>query len=119
MRPFFLNYPFRQENICFSWDFKFTTRIFVHEHVYTIMKTKLTLTVNEDVIIKARKQSKAAGRSISQLFEEFIQDAAARDIKSETQLAAGRLLKRISASKPVTAVDDEMLLKKMLTDKYG
>lgn len=83
------------------------------------MKTKLTLTVKKDIIIKARKRSKATGRSISELFEDFIQNTTDEGVKSETQLAAERLLKRMSASKPVTTLDDKALLKKVLIDKYG
>lgn len=83
------------------------------------MKTKLTLTVKKDLIIKARKRSKATGRSISQLFEEFILNTTDEGVKPETQLAAERLLKRISASKTVNTLDDETLLKKVLINKYG
>ncbi len=83
------------------------------------MKTRLTLTVNNDVILKARKYSKATGKSISRLFEDFIQKAIDVNQKTESQIAAKRLLKRISASKPVKTVDDKTLIKKTLIDKYG
>jgi hypothetical protein len=87
--------------------------------VCLIMKTKLTLTVNSEVIKKARKHSEVIGKSISQLFEEFIKNTADKDQKSESQLAAERLLKKISASKSVKTLDDKALLKKRVSHKYG
>lgn len=83
------------------------------------MKTKLTLTVNGEIIEKARKYSEATGKSISQLFEEFFESATRTKRKSASQLAAERLLKKIAAADPVKQLNDKSLLKEQVARKYA
>lgn len=84
------------------------------------MKTKLTLTVRKSVISAAKRYSRRTGKSISQMFEEFFENAAlGGGIKSAPQRAAERLLKSLDASKPVKTLDDKQLLKEHVARKFA
>ena len=84
------------------------------------MKTKLTLTVRKSVISAAKRYAKRTGKSISQMFEEFFENAEAGGyMKSENQKAAERLLKNLETSKSVHQMDDKQLLKKHVARKFA
>lgn len=84
------------------------------------MKTKLTLTVRKDVISSARRYAKRAGKSISQIFEEFFENSELEGkLKSESQKAAERLLKTLASSKPIKTLDDKRLLKEHVARKFA
>lgn len=84
------------------------------------MKTKLTLTVRKSVITAAKRYAKKTGKSISQMFEEFFENAESSGIvKSESQQAAERLLKRLEAAKPLETLNDKKLLKDHVARKFA
>jgi len=84
------------------------------------MKTRLTLTVKQTVIERARRYSRRTGKSISQLFEEIFEHAEKRAVKTEPQLAAERLLKSLRSSKSIMAQSgsDKDLVKKYVARKF-
>lgn len=97
---------------------------FLKKHVHLegntcVMKTKLTLTVRKSIINKAKRYSQKTGKSISRIFEEFFENTDTTDIKSVTQMAAERLLKKLESSSPVKALDDKKLLKKHVAGKFA
>ena len=47
------------------------------------MATKLTLSVNEEKVKKAKRFSKRTGRSVSKLFEEFIDEIDKKEQKED------------------------------------
>ncbi|MCY7410033.1 MAG: DUF6364 family protein [Chitinophagales bacterium] len=83
------------------------------------MKTKLTLTVNERVILRAKRHSKKTGKSLSRMFEELFEAGEQTPMKTEAARAAGRLLDHLEKSKPVKTLNDKSLLQKHLIKKYG
>jgi hypothetical protein len=83
------------------------------------MKTKLTLTVRKSIILNAKRYSKKTGKSISQLFEEFFEEQDASLLPTETQRAAGRLLKALHKARSVKTQDDKKLLKAHVAKKYS
>jgi len=78
------------------------------------MKTKLTLTVKQHIIERARRYSRRTGKSISQLFEEFFEHAEKKEMKAESKEAAERLLKSLRSAQSIKAKSrsDKDLLKK-------
>ena len=83
------------------------------------MKTKLTLTVSDRVIRKAKRYSRKTGKSLSRMFEELFDADEKSPLKTEAQRSAERLLLQLEKSKPVKTLDDKTLLKKHLTRKYA
>jgi hypothetical protein len=83
------------------------------------MKTKLTLTVAESAIRRAKRYSKKSGKSLSRMFEELFETDEPAPLKTQAQRAAGRLLQRLEKSKTVKTLDDKALLKKHLKKKYA
>lgn len=85
------------------------------------MKTKLTLTVEKEIVEKAKQQAADRGISLSRMFEEVFSKEDPEIEKTESQLAAGRLLKRLEEMKPTKApvVSDKLALTEYLKEKYG
>jgi hypothetical protein len=83
------------------------------------MKTKLTLTIEESIVIEAKRYSKKTGKSVSGLFEELFLKAKKEQGKSARALAAGRLLRILDESKPVKPLDDKKLRAEYLKKKYA
>jgi len=83
------------------------------------MKTKLTLTVSERTIQKARRQSKKNGKSLSRMFEELFEKDDTAPLKTQSQHAAERLLKQLEKSRSVKTLDDKEMLRRHLTKKYA
>lgn len=85
------------------------------------MKKKLTLTVENSVIEKARWQSKSSGKSISRLFEEYFDNPSTETnpLKTNVQKAAENLLEMVKASKSIETLDDKALLKEHAKRKYS
>src|ERR1043165_7737743 len=88
-----------------------------HQHV--LMKTKLTLTVSDRVIRKAKRHSRKTGKSLSRMFEELFDEDKKAPLKSEAQRAAERLLRQLGNSKPIKVLNDEALLQKHMRKKYA
>ena len=83
------------------------------------MKTKLTLTVSDRVIRKAKRHSRKTGKSLSRMFEELFDADEKSPLKTEDQRSAERLLLQLEKSKPVKTLDDKALLKKHLKQRYA
>jgi hypothetical protein len=73
------------------------------------MKTKLTLTIDQKIIERARVRSKKEGRSISQMFEDTfspygqLQPAA---LHSAKQAAAAEYIEMMKTQLPARAISD-------------
>jgi hypothetical protein len=85
------------------------------------MKTKLTLTVKKEIVEKAKRKAASQGVSLSKMFEEIFDSEDPSLQHTESQLAAGRLLKRLEEIKSTQAPQesDKTALTKYLKEKYG
>ena len=85
------------------------------------MKTKLTLTVHREIIEKARRHSKATGKSISQLLEEVFSDEMEQTfLKTDAQKAATKLLSLLDkAENRHDLENDKKLIKEHVKQKYS
>ncbi len=85
------------------------------------MKTKLTLTVKKEIVEKAKMQAASRGISLSKMFEEIFEKESPDLEKTESQLAAGRLLKRLESIEPMKGQkeSDKALVTRFLKQKYG
>ncbi|MGM0738820.1 MAG: DUF6364 family protein [Bacteroidota bacterium] len=83
------------------------------------MKRKLTLTVEADVVKRAKKMARKKGLSVSQMFEEAFQTYDVSPIETESQKAARRLLSLLEEADAVHPLDDKELIKRHLERKYG
>lgn len=83
------------------------------------MKTKLTLTVHKKALANARRYSRKTGKSISRMFEEMFEGEEPGNIKSESQLAAARLLAQLKIATPVKSLDDKNLLRQHVARKFA
>lgn len=83
------------------------------------MKQKLTLTVESNVVRRAKKMAREKGISVSQMFEEAFQTYDVTPIETETQKAARRLLSLLEEAETVQPLDDKELLKRHFVRKYG
>jgi len=81
-------------------------------------KTKLTLTVQKDIIEKARQRAKETGTSIS---EEVFKEDEIKPIETEKQRALKRFLELTKKAKPITALpqSDKEIYRQHLKEKYG
>ena len=85
-------------------------------------KTKLTLTVRQDVINEAKRRAKEQGVSISRLFEKAIEEKVEEErIKKEKKSKIEAFLKHYEKQKPVQALpqSDKELWHQHLEEKYG
>ncbi|REG83947.1 DUF6364 family protein [Algoriphagus antarcticus] len=85
------------------------------------MKTKLTLTVKKEIVDKAKLQAASRGISLSKMFEEIFEKESPDLEKTDSQFAAGRLLKRLESMQPMEdqKESDKVLLTRFLKQKYG
>ncbi|MEM9300395.1 MAG: DUF6364 family protein [Bacteroidota bacterium] len=83
------------------------------------MKTKLTLTINKQIIDSAKRAAKKRNISLSQLFEEIFSQDDLTMVKTESQKAAERLLRSLSLSESIENKRDEDLLRQHISKKYG
>lgn len=85
------------------------------------MKTKLTLTVDREIVENAKLKAANKGISLSKMFEEVFELENPELEKSESHYAAERLLRRLESMSPMPTQNesDKELLKKFLKEKYG
>lgn len=85
------------------------------------MKTKLTLTVEKEIVEKAKQKAASRGISLSKMFEEVFSNENPEVEKTEVQLAAQKLLERLESLKPMQAQkeSEKVMLKRFLKQKYG
>lgn len=85
------------------------------------MRNKLTLTINEDVIRKAKKYSKVKHRSISKLVEEYLRTVSdSENIRNNNLNLTAVLTNSITGmfSKEYNGQSYEDILETALLDKY-
>ena len=80
------------------------------------MTTKLTLTVEESVIERAKFYAKKTGRSLSELIENYLENLT-RDTKELNELSP-RLKKIVGAVKLPKNFDEKEELRKLLEKKH-
>lgn len=83
------------------------------------MKKKLTLTIQEDIIKLAKRQAKRRGISLSQMIEDIFKREDVNNIKTESQKAAERLLKKLEESKSTATKRDKELIKEHVKRKFA
>jgi len=86
-----------------------------------IMKTKLPLTVEKEIVEKAKRKAVSRGISLSKMFEEVFAKDNPELEKTTEQFAVIRLINRLESMKPMELQkeSDKVLLKNFLKEKYG
>ena len=84
------------------------------------MKTKLTLTVEKEIVEKAKQKAASRGISLSKMFEEVFAKENPDIEKTSEQLAAARFLERLKSETPIKALDksDKELIREHRDKKY-
>ena len=84
------------------------------------MKTKLTLTVEKEIVEKAKLKAASRGISLSRMFEEIFDRENQKLEKTPEQLAAARFLKRIKKETPIKSLEksDKELIREHRNKKY-
>lgn len=84
------------------------------------MKTKLTLTVEKEIVEKAKLKAASRGISLSRMFEEVFDKENPKLEKTPEQLAAARFLERIKKETPITSLEksDKELIREHRNKKY-
>ena len=82
------------------------------------MKKKLTLTVEEDIVKYAKRLARRHGKSVSQMFEETFKERQTNTIQTESQKAAGELLKKLEVSNSVKTRKDKEIIRKHVKRKF-
>lgn len=84
------------------------------------MKTKLTLTVEKEIVEKAKQKAASRGISLSKMFEEIFEKENPDLEKTTEQLAAARFLERLKSEIPIKALDksDKELIREHRDKKY-
>ena len=81
------------------------------------MNTKLTLTIEQQIIAKAKKYAKKKGRSLSDIVENYLK-AITRE-KDDSEIEITPLVKSLNGSfKAPSGFDYKKELEKGLSDKY-
>lgn len=85
------------------------------------MKTKLTLTVEKEIVERAKTIAANRGISLSKMFEEVFSKEDPEIEQTEAQKAAISLLKRLETMKPTSSLNesDKELRRRYLLEKYG
>jgi len=84
------------------------------------MKTKLTLTVEKEIVEKAKLKAASRGISLSKMFEEVFAKEYPKVDKTPEQLAAARFLERMKSETPIKTMDmsDKELMQEHREKKY-
>lgn len=77
------------------------------------MTTKLTLSVNEETVQRARRISKKRGKSISKMFEEYVNSIAEKEADANPLEAILKIMREHKSAVPLPADGD---YKKMVND---
>jgi hypothetical protein len=85
------------------------------------MKTKLTLTVEKEIVERAKTIAANRGVSLSKMFEEVFSKEDPEIEQTEAQKAAISLLKKLESMKPTPSLkeSDKELRRRYLLKKYG
>ena len=82
--------------------------------IWNAMNTKLTLTIEEDVINNAKKYAKKKGRSLSNLIENYLKAITKESVSEEVELTP--IVKSLKGS---FTVPKDFDYKKELTNKLS
>ena len=96
-------------------NFGYLTFVRIFEKNTRIMTTKLTLTVQKDVIERAKSYAKVSGRSLSELIEQYLETITQ---ENNTQPISPRLKKLIGAVKLPKDFDEKKELQNYLEKKH-
>lgn len=81
------------------------------------MTTKLTLSINEETVERARRISRKRGKSISKIFEEYLNSLPEKDVAEETAIDK---IKKIIKGKIINPdADWKKVKEEQLINKYG
>lgn len=83
------------------------------------MKTKLTLTVHDTIIKRAKRQAKSQGTSVSELFETVFSGGEPQIIKTHAQKAAENLMNRLLKNQAAVITDDKAEIKAYVKRKFA
>jgi hypothetical protein len=83
------------------------------------MKQKLTLTVESEIVNRAKKMARYRGVSVSQMFEEAFSTYEVSPIETESQKAARKFLSLMDEVEATKPLNDKELLADHLRSKYG
>jgi len=90
------------------------TRIFVKNT--RVMITKLTLTIEKDIIVRAKQYAKQTGRSLSDLVESYLEQVTRND--SQTATISPKLKKIVGAVKLPKHFDEKKTLQNYYEKKH-
>lgn len=83
------------------------------------MKTKLTLTIEKEVIETAKKYAKEKGQSLSEIVENYFKLIAGKQVKTKEQERSPRVKKLRGILKTKGDFDYKKILSEELSKKYG
>jgi len=95
----------------------FITRIFVE--INSIMNTKLTLTIEKEVIEIAKEYAKEKGQSLSEMVENYFKFLTAKRIGINEKQLSPKVRKLRGIIKTDDNFDYEQILTEELSKKYG
>ena len=81
------------------------------------MTTKLTLSIKEETVEKAKRISQRRGKSVSKMVEEYINSLPEKDVTEET--AVDKIKKIMKGKITNPGIDWKKAKEEHLTNKYG
>ncbi len=81
------------------------------------MTTKLTLSIKQEIVERARRISRKRGKSISKMFEEYLTSLPEKDVAEET--AVDKIKKIIEGKIINPDADWKKVKEEKLINKYG
>ena len=81
------------------------------------MTTKLTLSINEKTIQKAKRISRRRGKSISKMVEEFLDSISEKEVEKESALDKTRKIMKGNITNPT--LDWKKIKEEHIIKKYG
>lgn len=81
------------------------------------MTTKLTLSINQEIVERAKRISRKRGKSISKMFEEYLTSLPEKDVTEET--AVDKIKKIIEGKIINPDADWKKVKEEQLINKYG
>ena len=83
------------------------------------MNTKLTLTIEKEVIDIAKKYAKEKGQSLSEMVENYFKFVTVKRIKVKEKQLSSRVRKLRGIIKSDSNIDYKQILNEELSKKYG
>lgn len=83
------------------------------------MNTKLTLNIDDNTIVEAKKYAKKSGTSVSKLVENYLNSLTNKTKKKKGEIEITPLVKSLTGIIPVEAADNyKKIIQEHLTEKY-